>query len=1125
MSDSQTASVGANSTAVKPRDVIAFRTSLHANQCLVGVVASKPSAPQPDGTTSVLVQPRPLILVPPQPPQSKKVKAVRLTGQLVDRADSAVAQLAVTPIPSASVSKAPVPAKDASTSAVVTAEELREMQAQQLSLQSDLDTSKARVSEIDNLLLQNALAKQRQQKADNTRNSSPASTPFTTPRPSTADAVIKSVKEAVKATDAAERELLLSRAGLRTVKSVAWASLQRLTRRTSSQCLVGLIETAAALLHDAKCAHFDDVVQQSPTLAKRLAAVKAQDVTDEDCAKAQSFLQAWPTAEAVEKEHKEATTLHRWLSTVLKAAQAHKDLRDAQAATAASPASGGAEAGVGVGATKNQASSEPHDPAARSLDVMASDAENALRNERQDQLEYIQMAEEEISVLDALITEANALAKSQPASPHKAQDTAGNFLNDNLQSSQTILPALTVPMSWIVCVFSTSDAPDMEACAAKPRGTVVAFSLPASHKLVTTVCATARSSGSSGGSPRGSGLNAQKPPTAETRRPTKDEEEEKSRCWDEPSALPPTTRSPRRTSGLMVSPRPSSLSSSSRGLGATAREAGVGSSQADAPAVASPPSPLTSHEAELEEKVRLLEARLSAALQQNPKEAELQLLRDEVDAKRVELQRVTDERDRLLQERREKSMWCYGSAMRRTAAGTTATNGDQSITSGQDRSGGPVSLSSPPQRSNSELYARQLSSPRDMVDRSIVDELEEQLTAAHQRISELQIEVSQMCKPPSVPIAIPDAVESASPAPSSAPVAGEASEASSKAASLAAAPSPSPPTRTVTQEAYEELESRLQSVTAELEAQRRNTQKLEEQLNGALHRSTEAEGVVAAQKRELEEVWEKLEAVEAWAEEHDLLTEQRLLMAQAQQSASAKQQQPGQSRNAAASSVSSTGTLHVSPQPLGPLSPSVLPRPPAQSTASNSQHETSTGYLIPFIGDAETKSQPNDDATTAATGTGFGNASRVSLDAATRTTSAEAFPTFGAATLMSPESVFHSSPYSRGTSVALQSRPVEQLSTIELRHEVHRLREELERHQSVELRLTMDLQTIREKQKAEHKRRRDARVARMQMLTRMQDSIAEVIEKSNRELEAIPALLERGKAEAEALMAKRRMHR
>ena len=71
----------------------------------------------------------------------------------------------------------------------------------------------------------------------------------------------------------------------------------------------------------------------------------------------------------------------------------------------------------------------------------------------------------------------------------------------------------------------------------------------------------------------------------------------------------------------------------------------------------------------------------------------------------------------------------------------------------------------------------------------------------------------------------------------------------------------------------------------------------------------------------------------------------------------------------------------------------------------------------------------------------------------------------------------------------------------------------------------MDLQTIREKQKAEHKRRRDARVARMQMLTRMQDSIAEVIEKSNRELEAIPALLERGKAEAEALMAKRRMHR
>jgi hypothetical protein len=1114
MPPTPTAGAPAGSTsALQPNDIIAFRTGPTADQCLIGMVASTPCVEQPDGTTAVLVQPRPLILVPqqqqPSPrPQNKKLKSIKLVGQLVDRTNPAVATLIISPVPSPTVAR-----PNAAANTVMTAEEMQEMQEQRLSLQADLDTSRARVKEIDDLLRQNTM---KQKKA-----SPPPPSPLvkqapqqtssgSTPRPRdsiTPAAGFKSAEEAAKATDAAERELLLSRAGLRTVKAAAWTDLQRRTRRASAPSFVSLVEAAVALLHDPKVAVFDEAVQQGPTLAKRLAAVKSRDVTDGDRHRMQQCLDVCPTSNTVEKEHRTAAALHRWLSAMYRASQAHRALHDAQAAVAASRTSTG-DAGVATaetaaaGAATAPSNSESPDPDADDVEALSSSAEVALRRERSDQLEYVQMAEEEIAAIDALIAEANTLAQPSSASSPDALQQTGS-LQGNADGSTTIVPALTIPAALVVCVFAASEAPDMAACAATPRGTPVAFSLPAQHRLVAVVRASPPPPDSNRSSGRGIPMKREEP----------DDEGTYPR---QPSSLPPTTTSSCRTSGKVVSPRPSSAKApapTTESAAAVDRVPGI------PPVASSSSAPQQQSEAQWEEKARLLEARLSAALQHNPKEAELQLLRDEVSAKRAELQRVTEERDRLLLERRERSMWgAYGTAVRRAnGAGTGATDNNNS--SADDKRGGSPSA----RQQHGSGRQPQVSTPRDMVDRSIVEELEEQLTAAHQRISELQIEASQTRRGPSVAMAAINAPES--PVPQSSPLFGDEEEASSKASP---APPAQPLARTVPQELYDEIESRVQSVSAELEAQRRNTQKLEEQLNSALHRRTEAESVVAAQKRELEELWERLEAAEARVEERNLLTEQKLLMAQAQQAASAQQQQQqqqGQSQNAVASSASTAGATHVSPQPAPPLASSGLPRPPAQSTASTSQQETFTGFVIPSTGDAEVKSQPNDDAATVVN-TAYSNNLRLSFDGAPRSTSAEAFPVFGAASLpgLSSDPLFQGGGYGRGASASLQSRPVEQLSTIELRHEVHRLREEVERHQSGELRLSLDLQTLREKQKAEHKRRRDARLARLQMLTRMQDNITEAIEKSNQDLEAIPALLERGRAEAEALRMKRRMY-
>ncbi|KAK7198765.1 hypothetical protein NESM_000841500 [Novymonas esmeraldas] len=1010
--------------AVQPRTTIAFFTSADRRHCLVGVVASTPTTICSDGSAAVLVQPRPLILLLPTPtsPDTRHAEA-RVVGHLVGTSDPAVAQLASAPIPSprrAAGSGGAVPPLSADdVTSVMTAEELRVMREHRDGLQTDLDSSNARMHEISELLRHNAQLPS---------SAAAASSLLRAPSPLKAhfDAARRSAEEAAKAADAAEKDLLLARAGLRTVKPLYWVDLQRRRSGSSSQLLVSLVEAAAALLRDRGCAAFDDVVVQAATLPKRLAAVKATAVSANEVQRATRFLQAWPDRAALESEHKTAAVLYRWVDALAKAAQAQRLLRAAQQVATSAAASPG--------------SSEPAPSPRPTAKKLGPAAEAALQKELKDHQEYAQMAEEELSAIDALIGGAEALAASTPR-----------------HDADTVVPALVVPASWVACTLPDEEegAAWVTSYASQPRDTVVELSRGASATLSPLMRSLA------------------------------------------PSVAAPTAAPP----AAPVAPPPPL-----------------------AEAHLQPPSPGAATDAatrraeEAEEKSRLLEARLAAALQLHPRVAEVQLLRDELDAKRVDLHRVLEERDRLLQERRDR--------------GSRYARGEAAPAPGSGR------------------LTRQPSTPRDTVDRSVAEELEEQLTAAHQRIAELMIETSerrQRRRSPTAPVvaAAPRAVSRSgrgasarvsiltSPSTdefdSAAPSVGGTPLQRSPRGSAMSPGRPHPTAPTVSQETYEELQASLHAAAAELDSQRLAAHRLEEQLNEALHRRSEAERMVAAQQHELQEVWEKLEAAEARADEHEVLSRQRLLLAQTPlpPSAPSPLQQPQLPATLSSSSTMVNSHPSQTHQQQLPAAQASAPRFLARPTLS--MHDVFMSGPTPSAGtvDADVKSQANDDATTvtASAHVGYGNASRLSTDVYPHS-----FATFSGAAAAAAAAALgtgersSASPYSRGPST-LQSRPVEQLTTIELRHEVHRLREEVERHQSGELRTAMELQTLRAKQKADHKRRREARMACIQMLTRMQGSIDDIMERSTTELEAIPALLERSRVDAEARLAKRRMAR
>ncbi|KAG5495842.1 hypothetical protein JIQ42_02712 [Leishmania sp. Namibia] len=1081
-----------SSAPLTPRRAVAFFGSAAGSQCLVGLVASTPIMTQNDGTIAVLVQPRPLILLEPQRLHDASRNTGSVTGYLIDASDPSVGGLITVSIPSpegenSSGSAAPPLIPD-NVDTVMTVEELREMQEHRDSLKEDLRSSRARLLEIDELLRRYT---QPESSSPTAASSTPTSLRTPSPAKAQLDALRTNVDEAARAASAVEKRLVLARAGLRTVKSLAWIDLQRRRSGSSSKTLVSLIETAVAPLHDSGCASFDDVVAQAVSLPRRLAAVKSTSLTVDDTRRGLRFLKALPIVSAVEKEHKTAAALYRWVDALTKATQAQQRLKAAQQALATA-ASQSPDA-----ASQSKAMTRSTEPASQSAKNLGSVEQEALFKEREDHMEYVRMAEEELTAVDALIAEAEALAASPRHSPQ-----------DSPKGSPTIVPALVVPASRIVCALPEDEGPRIAAHSDQPRGTAIEFSSGTSAMLSTEAKVRSPSAVVPAATPQGlsvPGLNL-----AEVLR-----DSSHSDCI---SSSYRGTGGHQSVSSFQHSPQ-------------TSDAAPVVVSNVALVPVAEATAARQRAEA-AEEKVRLLETRLSAALQKNPLEAEVQLLRDELNAKRTELRRVTEERDRLLHERCERGSRYVSNARRAMADGAQA---DGSFQPGSDRD------------------ARLPSTPRDTVDRRIVEELEDQLTAAHQRISELLMEATEPRHRSPVPIIASATLRAAKSerfsgahgdhSHTSVPPSLSMEEIDSAARSASNTPrqgsvrstfgshgrllSPS----VVTQEMYNDLQARLQDVLAELETQRQEAQRLEEQLNDALHRRSEVEHMMLVQQQELEEVWEKLEAAEARAEEQELRTQQRFLLPQTQLFSSQPQLPQPQLPQPPLPTLLPTSSMTVNSHPSLTQQPLPVttsgPQPYAHSTPSVQDVFSGRSALGPA--DLEVRSQVNEDAMTVATNvnTVYGSASRLSLEGYLHNPRTDGFPTFGsgAVAAAAASAVERSvSRYSRGPS-ALQSRPVEQLSTIELRHEVHRLREEVERYQSGELRMTMELQTLREKQKAERKRRRDARAARMQMLTRMQRNIADVIGQSTKELEAIPALLERSRAEAEALMTKRRMGR
>ncbi|GET91123.1 hypothetical protein, conserved [Leishmania tarentolae] len=248
---------------------IAFFTSADGSHCLVGMVASTPTMTQNDGSVAVLVQPRPLILLSPQTLQDVRGSGGLITGHLVDASDPSVGGLLTASIPSPkwanSNGNSTLPRSVDDGGGVMTAEELQEMQEHRDTLKADIASSRERVREIDELL--------RQKTQEKNRSTTSATTPSSLQAPSLLKEHLNTPRETVdgvtKAANAAEKELLLARAGLRTVKPFAWADLRRHSG-SASPLLVSLIETAVALLHDSTCASFDDAIVQGLSLPKRL---------------------------------------------------------------------------------------------------------------------------------------------------------------------------------------------------------------------------------------------------------------------------------------------------------------------------------------------------------------------------------------------------------------------------------------------------------------------------------------------------------------------------------------------------------------------------------------------------------------------------------------------------------------------------------------------------------------------------------------------------------------------------------------------------------------------------------------------------------------------------------------
>lgn len=799
-------------------------------------------------------------------------------------------------------------------------EEQLEMRHQHDELQEDLQSSKMRVAEIEKVL--------RRMKASPVvqRSSSNSPRPL---RPTEA-------RERA-ALDVAERALVMARAGLRAVKPVVWQDLHRQKRGAMSAGLVALLEAAVAFLEDGECVSFEEAVQQGQHLVVRLTAVKAETVQAATLRRPRRFMATWSSEEALDKEHRAASALYKWVKSMIIGVEAYERLRQS------------------VSPLTSPDDQRPLSSARQRPAAAITEEELQLRKELKDQREYMEMAEEELRALDELLA---AIQATTPLHPETGK-------SDGTATSAAALP-LVIPRDQVLCVLPKSEAPPMKSCAALEKGTAVSLSSKAIRIIISASEA-------------------------------------------------------RMTASVPVVPQ--------LRLDDVRQLSNIGSAAATS---------AVPQETVLSKQPASLTAQSASGMDRSPRAVELQLLRNELAAKSEELQRVEEERDKLLFERRGKNT-PFASAVRRSFS---------------------ESLPRPIGKDEGKTATVvQMSTPREMVDRSIVEELEEQLSTAHRCVKELQAELSAIRRP-----------SPASPSPPPAEAPRESSEvASTSPTTESTATSPAP-----IDAATIELQQRLDAAVSALETQNSRVRHLEQQLNDAMHRQREAEHAAGAQRKEVAELWARLESTEAQLEKLQHHGPRRVTVPNAQQLQEQQPETPAHNISLVLDTESPNAAAMQSPE-------------------------------------RDTVSQQEDVIATTA------SASRLTSEFPTP--AAAHFPSFGVAPSVSNASgQFVMGNFSQ-TSVPLYGRPIDQLTLIELRYEVHRLREDVERYQSTELRLSIELQAVKERQLAIRRRAKETREANSQAVNRMMNNAKSIINNTDSELQSLASLLRKSKEDLDTILS------
>lgn len=567
-----------------------------------------------------------------------------------------------------------------------------------------------------------------------------------------------------------------------------------------------------------------------------------------------------------------------------------------------------------------------------------------LQAERDEYEDYINMAEEELDAMDELVA-----------------DGAGGAFAFARAPARTV----TVPVSEVLCALPPkSIRPPLEELATLPPGTQARLSTEGANAI-----AAGRRSTRGASTP---GVYFQLPDVIEA------ESEGSHRASGSPMPVNPSAGPGAKPKTVTVT---APIKAPSSSAGATPQ--------------ATPQSPARDDKAAYEATIADLRARLARALEANPKEAELQLLREELAAKQEEIRKLRATASSAPR-RDSASRW------REAAAGVSPQPSDA----------GSAQV--------------------------VVDELEAQLRAAHARIRELER------------ASMPAATE------------GEG-EGEGGAEGETKAPA-GPAATTADAERARQLQERLAAVEKELQQQRKASAATQEKFNRSLNAEQEARAQLAEKQKELDAMWKKLGEVEARLKEEGERTRQL----EAQRSEEVSVASPAASLYRAAQAPGNTFST--------------------QDTRRNNR--VVAGSTASFASPPGSPSPAH--------GITLGGGGRPP----------------GESLALEPSSV--------SPKPGPSGQPIDQMTPLELKHEVMRLRQEVETHQSNELRLSMEIQTTREKLKEEKMRRRESRQIRAQMLSRLQTAVEDVMVRQNEAMSEVPDVLSRSRQASSVISGSRK---